>query len=191
MWTRYAASDFNGLPIRQVTRIVATMANYSARPSPSESHDPLAPAYALNALSDLDRDSANLAERVVTPWWYHAALGAIVALTVAAQALPQPAASTLVVLGILAIPLVMHSYGRRHGLATTQPAGPRSRRLLLISVGVLVGAFIAVLAFKLIGVPEVWLLLPASVAGMATVALGRRYDVALRQEIAEGWRRSA
>ncbi|GAA1148784.1 hypothetical protein [Nesterenkonia lutea] len=143
-------------------------------------------AEARLALSTLDADSATLAQRVATPWWYHLALGGTVALFVGSQALPAAAASACVVLGVVALPLVVTTYARRYGFSLSEPAGPRSRRLLLMSVGVLLAAMLATVVIKISGVSPSWSLVAALVAFLATVLLSRRYDVALRREIAGG-----
>lgn len=151
-----------------------------------ESHSPRepTPADARAALSTLDADGERLAGRVVTPWWYHVSLGAIVAAFVASQALPAGASAALLALGILALPLLTTIYSRRYGLTITQPAGRRSRRLLLSTLAILISAMACGVVIKLTGAEPWWVLAPAAVAFAATVVLGRRYDDALRGELA-------
>ncbi|WP_162924936.1 hypothetical protein [Mycetocola zhujimingii] len=141
-------------------------------------------AEARDVLSLLDVDGSRLAERVVTPWWYHVALGAIVALFVASQAMPTAAMSVAIVLGIVALPVLTTVYSRRYGVSVSQPAGPRGRRLLLMTLGVLVAAMLSGVALKLAGIALSWVMVPAVLAFIVTVVLGRRYDDALRREIA-------
>jgi len=90
----------------------------------------------------------------------------------------------LLVLGIVAIPILTTTYSQRFGVVVTKPAGPRSKRLLLATLGVLVAAMMSSLAFKFLSIDPWWALIPAGVTFMATVILGRRYDEALRQEVA-------
>lgn len=136
------------------------------------------------ALSDLDADGARLAQRLVTPWWYHPALGMVVAVVVGAQVLPGSASTIAVALAVIAIPALLLAYSRRYGVSTTSPVGPRSRRLLLAMLGVLVLAMVAGVLVKLSGSSPGWTLVPAALAGVATIVLGRRYDDALRGEVA-------
>jgi len=49
---------------------------------------------------------------------------------------------------------------------------------------VVVAAMLSSLAFKLLGLEPWWASIPAAITFAATVALGRRYDAALRDEIA-------
>lgn len=142
------------------------------------------PAEARSALGDLDRDGAALAARIVTPWWYHPVLGAITALFAGAQALPGAGPIVAVTCGIVAIPVLMTTYARRYGVVTTKPAGPRSKRLMLITLVILLAAMASGLVIKVAGAEPLWALLSAAIAFVATVTLGRRYDDALRQEIA-------
>lgn len=142
------------------------------------------PAEARAALDSLDSDGARLAARVVTPWWYHPILGAIVAVIVAAQALPGTWSVTLPPVSIIAILLLMHAYKKHSGVATTQPAGPRSKRLLLVTAGIMILALTSAVALKLTGSSPWWVMISAAIAALATVVLGRRYDAALRAELA-------
>ncbi|WP_127782428.1 hypothetical protein [Rhodococcus sp. X156] len=144
----------------------------------------LTPAQARQALDGLDVDGARLAEQMVTPWWYHPSLGLVVALIVGAQALPGSAAVVLVALGVIAIPVLTTTYRRRYGISTTQPAGPRSRRLLFLTAGIFLLAMVASTFGKLAGLASGWALLPAVLALVTTVVLGRRYDDVLRSELA-------
>ncbi|SFS08982.1 hypothetical protein SAMN04487783_1191 [Agrococcus baldri] len=89
------------------------------------------------ALEGLDGDGAALAERIVTPAWYHPILGGLVAAIVVATALPGAASPILLALGLIGMVLLALAYRRRYGVLTTQPAGPRSRRLLAAAVAVL------------------------------------------------------
>lgn len=136
------------------------------------------------ALSFLDEDGARLAERVVTPWWYHPILAAIVAAIVITQTLPGSLGMALLPFPIIAIPFLMLAYKKHSGVAITQPAGPRSRRLLLVLVGVMILAMLCSLVITLTDSSPWWALIPAASAGLATLVLGRRYDAVLRQELA-------
>ncbi len=136
------------------------------------------------ALRGLDADGARLAQHMVTPWWYHPALGVIVAVVVAAQALPGSASTIAVALAVIAIPVLLLAHTRRYGISTTNPVGPRSRRLLLAMLGILLLAMVAGVVVTLSDSPSWWVLVPAALAGVAMIVLGRRYDDALRDEVA-------
>ena len=142
------------------------------------------PDEARSTLAFLDDDGARLIERVVTPWWYHPILAAIVAAIIISQALPGAWGITLLPLAIIAIPLLMLAYKKHSGVATTQPAGPRSKRLMLMLMAVVVLALVSTLVVKLTDSSPWWALIPAAIAAVATVLLGRRYDAVLRQELA-------
>lgn len=136
------------------------------------------------ALAGLDTDRAELAHRVVTPWWYHPVLGAILAVIVAAQALPLGLSLLGLLPGLLAMIVLVKSYSRRYGVAVSGSYGPRTRRLQ-IAVGALVGITIAAaLALKLAEAPVGWTLLPMAVVLVGIILIGRRYDAALRSELA-------
>ena len=145
------------------------------RPTPAEAHA---------ALSGLAADATRLAERVVTPRWYHPTLGAIVALICCTQALPSPASVAFLPVALFALPLLALAYRQRYGLWIAQPTGARSRRLLAALVTLVLLSFCAALVVKFTTVDYGWVLLPAAIAFVGSVLLGRRYDDALRRELA-------
>ncbi|MCH1868560.1 hypothetical protein [Nocardioides sp. CFH 31398] len=141
---------------------------------------------AREALSGLDDDNARLADRVVTPWWYHPVLGAVVAAVALSPALPPSATVAVVALCVVVLALLPVAYRRRYGVRVSQPAGDRSRRMFrwvmaAIVLGIVGGALLGVLA-------PVWALVPAGLVLVAVVVLGRRYDEALRHDLAAGRR---
>lgn len=162
------------------------MANDSSSPVDPRDEEygaPVTPEAASSALDELEADSARLAERIVTPWWYHLSLGAIVAAIVGSQVLPMPGAMILLALGIAGLPVLTVTYRRRYGVSTEEPAGAGSRRLLVVVLLVLAAAMTAALVIRATGVSPWWGLVPAAAAFVATLVLGRRYDAALRSEI--------
>lgn len=142
------------------------------------------PAEARTALADLATDRATLAARVVTPWWYHPTLGAVVALIVCSQALPSPASLVLLPVALLGLPALVVLYRRRYGVWVSEPAGPLSRRIYRALIVVLVLVFGAMLVVKLTAVEYRWVLLPAAVGFVAAVVLGPWYDDAQRRALA-------
>lgn len=147
-------------------------------------------AAAREALAQLQDDGSRLASRVVTPWWYHLALGVIVAAFAGSQVLPAITSLWIVAIGIVLLPVLTITYGRRYGVSTTQPAGPRSKRLLLTMLTVLILAMVSSLAIKFLALSAWWGIVPAVFAFFATLLLGRRYDDALRDELGGKTRRA-
>ena len=137
------------------------------------------------ALDAMDVDASQLAERLVTPWWYHLTLGAMVAAAIGAQALPGASSTVAIVLIIIWIPFLMKAYTSRYRISMTQPAGPRSRRMLLLILAVLAALMGSVVLLKLNSLVSWWVLVPAALGFLATVGLGRRYDAVLRAEISD------
>jgi hypothetical protein len=145
---------------------------------------PPSPAEARAALADLRAVDAGLAERVVTPAWYHPTLGAIVAAIVCTQAIGSPVRLVFLPMALFALPLLVVVYRRRYGVWVSGPAGPQSRRLQQVLLAVLLVVFGCALLIGLTPVDYSWVLLPAVIAFVAPIVLGRRYDDAMRRELA-------
>lgn len=172
-------------PCRQASDTLAIMErDFPPEPADDKSQPPSA-AEAGDILGRLSTDRSRLADQVVTPWWYHPALGVIMSVFVLAQVLEPPLSISLVALGIVAIPVLTNAYSRRYGISLTQPTGRGSGRMLLASVGILALAIVGALAIRLTGVSLWWVLPLAVSAFVATVVFGRRYDKALRTELAQ------
>lgn len=84
---------------------------------------------AREALSALDADGARLAQRVITPWWYHPILGVIVALMIFGVAYPGALGFGLVAIGVIGIALLVRVYTLRTGVWISRAAGPSTRQL--------------------------------------------------------------
>lgn len=117
-----------------------------------------------------------------TPWWFHPALGLVVALLTVSLALGAGSIIATAV-GVVLLPQLAAA-GHRAGAPPLRAVGPRSKKLLVASVGVLIVALAAGLVITLTGTPTWWLVLTAVVAFFATVALGHRFDAAVREESA-------
>ena len=172
------------LRLSQLIYRVAIMANHFDRDRPHDHSTPMTQDEARAALEDLEYDGATLAARIVTPTWYHPVLGVITAVFAGALALPGAWPVMAVATGIVAIPVLTPTYTRRYGVAVSKPVGPHSRRLLRVMIAVLIAAMMSALALKLLGIDPWWALVPAAITFATTVVVGRRYDDALRQEIA-------
>lgn len=135
------------------------------------------------ALDALDSDASQLAARLVTPWWYHPILGVMVAGAIGAQALPRVSSMTAIVLIIVWIPFLVRAYTSRYKVWMSGPAGPRSRRMMVLLVVTLIVLMASGALMKIGGLSPWWVLVPAVLGFLATVGLGRRYDAALRSDL--------
>lgn len=142
-------------------------------------------AAAREALDGLREDGVVLSERVVTPWWYHPALGIAVAVIVTAQVLPPASRFPLLASGVLAMPALAAIYRRRYGVQISGPTGPRSRRMLTGVLAFLLAVLAVGVGIAFAGAPPVWILLPAVTSLIGVALLGRRYDRALRADLAD------
>lgn len=140
-------------------------------------------AEARAALDSLDTDSSQLAARLVTPWWYHPILGAMVAGAIGAQSLPGVSSTIVIALIIIWIPFLIKAYTSRYKVWMSGPAGPRSRRMMVLLVVTLIVLMASGALMKIGGLSPWWVLVPAVLGFLATVGLGRRYDAALRSDL--------
>jgi hypothetical protein len=187
LWRSRAAGDSfheSLLRLSQLTYTVAIMASDFQDDRPDADPVSMTEVEARAALGEFAQDRATLAARIITPWWYHPALGVITGVFAGAHALPDGWPVVAIAAGIVAIPILSTTYARRYGVAVSKPAGPRGRRLMLAVLAVLVAGMASSLAFKFLGLEPWWGIIPAVITFVATIILGRRYDDALRQEIA-------
>ncbi|WP_314035085.1 hypothetical protein [Dietzia sp. CH92] len=163
------------------------------RPEPTgaSSPDPAAPYDPVAALADVDSARRSVADRLITPWWYHPALGTILAaiMLVAALDLHDAVRLTVSLAGAVGIGALVGAYQRLTGLwVDMRNLGPVSRRWWLAYAAIV----LVVTATSLIptaadrALPTWLALLLAVTAVAATVVLGRRVDSALRDEIRTG-----
>jgi hypothetical protein len=135
---------------------------------------------AADALAAIGRQRRLAADRLVTPWWYHPALGVLVGGFVATRAIDSTVVQMLaLVLFFAGLALLVSAYRRITGLWVSGyrrgPAGRVTWLLVVAYVAAIAGAYLAggVAAFLAAG---------AAIA-VATVVLGRRFDQALREEL--------
>jgi multisubunit Na+/H+ antiporter MnhG subunit len=137
------------------------------------------------ALSALDADRQNLADRIRTPAWYYPLLGVATAMIIGSPGAGVPAQFILVAFGCLGITLLATAYQRHTGLTITRMAGPRSR-----TTAILLGVFIVLLlpvSFSLTATGHaVWVWLPAAAAFAAMWIGGVIYDRAYDRELRRG-----
>ncbi|MGY1843145.1 hypothetical protein [Modestobacter sp. SYSU DS0875] len=130
-------------------------------------------------LAALQADRAALADRVVPPWWYDAALGLLLFGFLASYALDSPWVTfpALVVFGAC-LAALMAAYKRITGIWVNIDA----RSMLVWTVVVLV---VLVPAFVLAdGYGHHWVMVPAgAVLGVAVTLFGRRWSRAYAAEL--------
>lgn len=154
-------------------------------PPGADPYDPTA------ALADVASARRAVADRLVTPWWYHPALGAILAaiMLVAALDLNNLVRLPVALAGAVGIGMLVGAYQRMTGLwVDMRNLGPRSRSWWLGYAAVILVVTVASLVPTASNeaLPAWLALLLAAVALVATVVLGRRIDSAMREEIRSG-----
>jgi hypothetical protein len=135
-------------------------------------------------LAAIAQARANLADRLITPWWYHPVLGLLFGAYVVAVGLGNTVLRSLaVVLFVLCCTLLMQVYRRMTGVwvNSTMP-GPARR--WAVAMGVICGVVVAggIMIGLFADVPwVVWSL--GALAGVVIVVLGRHYDTVLRAQL--------
>ena len=157
-----------------------------------ESHTGPRPAYnPRDALADVAAARSSVADRLITPWWYHPALGVILAALVLVGALDLHNAVRVHVAVACAasIGLLVSAYQRVTGLwVDIRNLGPVSSRwwfAYLAMVVVVVGISL-VPSFTDRGLPGWTTALLVVVILVGTIVLGRGMDAAMRAEIRSG-----
>jgi hypothetical protein len=140
------------------------------------------PEEALASLEDVHRMEADLADRLVTPWWYYPGLGLVEALIVSSMAFPDVLRALALVVGVAGIGLLVSAYRRLTGLGMSNQYFALARGWSLALVVVILLAFGVVL---LVDRPVVTAV-TAVVVFVATVVLGRRADSAVRYRLRHG-----
>lgn len=157
-----------------------------------ETHDdPGQPYDPRDALADVAASRASVADRLITPWWYHPALGAILAALVLVGALDAHNAIriTVALLAAISIGALVGLYQRTTGMwVNLRNLGPASTRwwaAYLVLVVVIVG--ISTLpSITEITLPTWGVVLLAATILIGTIVLGRKMDEAMRADIRSG-----
>ncbi|KAA0919140.1 hypothetical protein [Dietzia sp. ANT_WB102] len=165
------------------------MENNGSPPRPT-SPDP-APYDPTAALADVDSARRAVADRLISPWWYHPTLAVILAaiMLTAALNLPNIVRVPVAVAGAVGIVLLIAGYQRTTGLwVDMRNLGPISRRWwFAYAAVVLVVLVISLWPTATDQALPLWLaILLAVVAIIAQIVLGRRVDDAMRAEIRAG-----
>lgn len=139
---------------------------------------------ARDALQSIADTRSDLADRMVTPWFYHPILAVLMAGMVLVYGLDRFRESPLRILFALLVIFaslgLVQAYARMTGVQVGRPTGPRSKRMLaLLAIGL-----IAPLLWEIISEPSrgVVLVLAAFIF-VFTIVCGRAYDAALRADL--------
>jgi hypothetical protein len=135
---------------------------------------------AAASLDLVDRARSDLADRLVTPWWYHPALGLIEAAFVVSFAMPTLWRLVLVVVAIAALGGLTRAYSRLTGLAVFGGSYWTMARGWIIA---LLSVIVVALGLSLLGGSVLVSLAAAALAFVATVVCGRRADMAIRARL--------
>lgn len=144
------------------------------------------PEEAAAALHLVERTRADLADRLVTPAWYHPILGLIEAAFVVSLDVPRPGNLVLLVLGLAGLFALMSAYSRVTGLGLSGDYLRLAAGWVVGLVVLVLAAMVAVLLFD-----PLWVTAVAAVAAfVATIVLGRRADATIRARLRAGVRPS-
>jgi hypothetical protein len=142
------------------------------------------PDEAVRALATVDLTRAQMADRLVTPVWYHPTLGLLAGGLIASAELDSLAVflSALLVYAV-GCGVLVSSYRRLTGVwVGGLRRGPAGRVSLLLVGALYVIAGLSALCGLALGIPGAFLVGGAA-AFVAVLVLGRRFDEALRREL--------
>lgn len=125
---------------------------------------------------------ADLADRLITPWWYYPGLGLVEALLVSSMAFPKSLSAPAMVIGLVGLGLLVSAYRRLTGLGMSTQYVALARRW---SVALLVVILLAFAIVRLVDQPVVTAA-TAVVVFLTTNVLGRRGDSAIRDQLRHG-----
>lgn len=139
---------------------------------------------AHDSLAAVSEARSAAADRIITPWWYHPALGLISAAYLVAASLGSPVVLALAV-GLLvgSLAVLTRAYRRLTGIWVWGTAAGRATRWAYAMGATMGAAMIASLIF-LNTTSLIWPTYAlAAAAGVAIVLMGRRFDDTLRREL--------
>lgn len=146
------------------------------RPSPDE---------ARASLEDVRRMEADLADRLVTPWWYYPGMGLAEALIVSSVTFPASLRAPALAVGVAGFGLLISAYKRLTGLGMSNQYFALARGWSVALLVVILVAFVVVL---LVDDEPVVTAVTAVLVFVATVVLGRRADAVVRHRLRHGAR---
>jgi hypothetical protein len=148
----------------------------------------LSPEEAQAALAAVDQSRSDIADRLITPWWYHPVLGVLVGGLITVATIGVSFQVLLGVLGAYAVGvyLLMSAYRRKARVWMNGfGGGPRARRSITLMAAVTIAITIAGSVFST-GLEIRWTALLTGLAVAVTVTIwGRHYDNVLRAELRE------
>jgi hypothetical protein len=156
--------------------------------SPQDGPGDIGQVEAAEALATVELTRAQMADRLVTPGWYHPTLGLLAGGLIASAELHNISLflAALLVYGV-GCGVLVSSYRRLTGLWVSglRRHGPAGRvSLLLVGVLYVIAGVAALLGLGL-GLPGAFVA-GGVLAFVAVVVLGRRFDEALRRELRAG-----
>jgi len=137
-------------------------------------------------LAAITQARSALADRLVTPWWYHPVLGLIIGAYIVALGLGGTLVRLIgLALYLGALLLLARAYQELTGVwANGLSQGPAKRWSVALGLSAAAGAGVSVAFGELTGMTwPIWGL--AAVMVVVTVILGHRYDTALRAHLRE------
>jgi hypothetical protein len=139
------------------------------------------------ALMAVQKQRSAVADRLVTPWWYHPCLGVLAGVIIAVQAAHSPAATAIGVgVAVAGMGFLSASYQRITGVWVSGCRRGRAGRITLALVASYVALLVAAGALDY-GLGQRWAYVAAgAVAVVVTVVLGHRFDEVLREELRSG-----
>lgn len=144
---------------------------------------------AQQALDDVTAGNEAIADRLITPWWYHPALGlGIAGFILGIGLLPTPWNLLPSLLLAVLCGVLISAYTKLTGIWARPSWGQRSGRLWLAYTVLFLACIVpALLAMTRLSQPPVWLLVAAAVlAAVGTMTIGPRIDAAMRAELRAG-----
>jgi hypothetical protein len=148
----------------------------------------LSPQEAQAALAAVDESRSDIADRLITPWWYHPVLGVLIGGLITVATIGVDFTILIGVLAVYAVGiyLLMSAYRRKTGVWMNGfGGGPKARRTMML-------LFATTLAITIIGsvfsngLEIRWTAVLTGLAVALTMTFwGRHYDNVLRAELRE------
>ncbi|WP_205323683.1 hypothetical protein [Glycomyces sp. YM15] len=146
----------------------------------------LSPQEAQAALAAVQESRSDMADRLITPWWYHPVLGVLVGglITVATIGVAFPVLMGVIAVYALGVFLLMSAYRRKARVWMSGfDGGPKARRSITLLLIVTLAIAIAGSVFSM-GLEIRWTALLTGLAVGVTMTLwGRHYDKVVRAEL--------